>query len=174
LQLRRWREAAGLGGALAAPALGRAARLWQHWRLQLMAASALGLIGLLLISLVPPARPPIPKAREPRRVSLPSPPPSLVTLELTGVPEDATVTLDDQVAQPTVTVPRDGRPRSIAVVAPGKLPWQMNYVPDADQRLAVDLRDDIPASAPAPSKLKKVSRKKLASKSPGALRVPDF
>jgi serine/threonine protein kinase len=155
----------------------RARLVWRRWNLQLMAAGALGLIGVVLISVMSSARPPVVvELSAPRRVSVPAPP-RRVKLELTGLPDDATVLLEDNPAQPTMTFPADGRARSISVLAPGKLLWHLDFAPDADQRVAVDLRDEVPESAPTPAaaaKPKKTPRKKLASKSPGALRIPDF
>ena len=68
---------------------------------------------------------------------------------------------------------RGTEPRSVAVLAPGKQPWHVSYVPNADQTLDVKLVDLPPSAAkpPSPPKAKRASTK---GKRPGALRVPDF
>ena len=119
--------------------------------------------------------------------------PASVRLTLTGVPQNAHVTLDGKPASSVITVARGESPHSVLVEAPGKLPWHTSYVAQHDQTLNVTLVDPAEtsgnASAPkptantpkskasrtAPRKSRtKPARTKQRQRSQGALRVPDF
>jgi serine/threonine protein kinase len=156
-------------------ALARWRRRWStRWSRPLMAAATLLAVGGLLLWLAPAPRPLPPM----RAVVLRSPSrpaaPSGVTLELRGLPADATVTLDGDSASPTLHLPRDARAHSVAVVAPGKLPWHISYVANADQQLDVSLQDEVVAPAQSGKPRRVIAHNKPPRKAQGALREPDF
>jgi eukaryotic-like serine/threonine-protein kinase len=163
---------AELLSAALARTLSRSRRAWP-----LMAAGALMTVGSWLLFQLPSA-PEKPRAR-PAQLAAPAPasvaqPPATIQLQLRGLPADAFVTLDGEPSSATLTLPKSSLPHSVAVSAPGKTAWRINYVPSADEVLDVNLRDE-PAPPPTAATPKRiVPRKRHKTKAPGALRVPDF
>jgi serine/threonine protein kinase len=150
-----------------------------RWYAPVAAAGGVALLGLAILWLAPaPPPPPVPKKPPPsaastteRRVFAP-PAPLTVKLTLRGVPDQAKITLDGEPASSELELSRDNKPRSLTVSAPGKTPWHIAYVPNADQELQVELKNEPPSKpkrAPAQG-----PKRKPQQKAPSALRVPDF
>jgi hypothetical protein len=141
-----------------------------------MAAAALMTIASWLLLQLPsaPERPrasPAPPASAPAAAAQS---PATIQLQLRGLPADAFVTLDGEPSSATLTLPKSSLPHSVAVTAPGKIAWRMNYVPSADEVLDVKLRDEPAPQPPAAAPKRTVNRKRHKAKAPGALRIPDF
>lgn len=150
----------------------------RRWQLPVLAGTGLVCFGLLLLWMAPSGKPPRPTRSPSAPHSQPSAATSHVTLQLTGLPDGASVTLDGEPAGPSLNMPRGTLPRSVAVHAPGKLPWHISYVPNADQTLPVNLIDAPPTAAepaaPAKKKPAAAPHKPAHKRNQSALRVPDF
>ena len=145
----------------------------QPWFVPAAAAVMLTCFAGAAFWLTPSAPPPLPVAR---KLAPPAPAaPTHVTLQLRGLPEGATVSVDGQPATERIEVPSDGRPRNVAVEAKGKKPWQLSFIPNMDQALDVTLEDLPPAPVTPPNAHgKRPGSKRNPQRGHGVLRVPDF
>jgi hypothetical protein len=66
-------------------------------------------------------------------------PPAEITVELSGLPSNATVTVGGQEAEPPLKIPKSGDSVAIAVRADGYEAFEAEVVPDRDQTLAVEM-----------------------------------
>jgi tRNA A-37 threonylcarbamoyl transferase component Bud32 len=120
----------------------------------------------------------LPAPPRPRALVTAAPRPATITVELRGVPGDASVTVDGEVArQAPLRLPRDGRDRLIRVNAPDRTPWQVAHRASADAVYDVELFPARPAppkaaqrSRPRPA----VARQRAAGKPPRAFQQLDF
>ncbi|HEX4351731.1 MAG TPA: serine/threonine-protein kinase [Polyangiales bacterium] len=149
---------------------------WHTRLLQLLATAALLAVGGLLLWLAPSPPPPEPAPRAIARPAHPAAPIApaapMVRLQLRGLPDDATVTLDGEPASGDLSLPRDARAHALVVTAPNKTPWHVSYVANADQNLDVELE---PSAPPPPSAARpKRATKRTKPRGHEALRVPDF
>jgi hypothetical protein len=147
-----------------------------RWLAPVAAAGGVVLLGLGMLWLAPaPAPEPTPRPVLPPSAAVgPTPIPAKVRLTLRGLPDNAAVTIDGEASGPELELPRDPRPRNLSVSAPGKLPWHIAYVANADQSLDVVLQDAPAPAAAAPKAKRSLLPRKKSTKAPGALRVPDF
>jgi hypothetical protein len=170
----------------AAEATDPADRRW-HWLSPGVASVALLGTGLIALWLAPSLeRRPAPpgQAADHAQTSTVKPASATtVTLTLAGLPDDASVALDGAPANAMMRLPRSGRAHGVAVLAPGKQPWHVSFVPNADQTLQVVLLDAPPTAAPTPSPPTRSSptnaskRGVIKARSQGqqsVLREPDF
>ncbi|MET0386550.1 MAG: protein kinase [Polyangiales bacterium] len=150
------------------------------WYLPGVAGIALLAAGSLALWISPSASAP-PRRRSTTAQSkvVVAPPKPHVTLTLSGLPPEASVTLDGEPNGPVLDLPRSDQSHSVAVLSPGKQPWHVTFVPNADQTLNVQLLDAPPSPAPAVRPVKAVpppgAAKPRPHRSQGpALREPDF
>jgi serine/threonine-protein kinase len=149
----------------------------RQWMRRSVASVALLAAGVSALSLFP-----APHQAPPERPSVQPSQPVLrnVTLTLADVPEGGQITVDGEPGGSIVTLPRGDRAYAIAVLAPGKQPWSVRYVPNADQTLHVMLVDTplpaAPAAAPAARTAKRAtpSKSHAMTRTQGVLREPDF
>lgn len=91
----------------------------------------------------------------------------MVTLEVTGVPPDGTITLDGLEVQSKITREASSKPVLLKVEAPGREPFERALVLKADQAIRAEMNDLKEAPPQKQKKFKKKSRGSIKRKKPG-------
>ena len=148
-----------------------------------LVALAVAAVGVLVAWQLTSGREPPPKASiaaaAPAQVKEPEPPPppplpTHVTVELRGVPQGATVTVDGTPsADNPIELPRDNKNRVIKVAAKGSSPWQVVHHASADAEFDVLLVEEKRKPRARPPR-RAAAKKPKRTKPPSVLRKLDF